>query len=182
MRCVNIFNSSNSFLVNLLEDKTDQQDMAAGTANDAALTVQQLCGALASVASMALLLGKECGLPELQALLAECAGRCTNAAAAGRSMLPPAGDAPAGAGRWPALVAAPSQDQLVAVGLALATRPGCANLSCASCAGADERSMPRGQRCAGCLALRFCSAACQKAAWPRHRAACRLLKLAHAAG
>ncbi len=84
--------------------------------------------------------------------------------------------------QWPALADPPSEQQLLAVAAALATRLGCGNLCCINCTGADERGMPKGRRCSGCRTVRFCSAACQREAWPQHRVACRLLAAAKPAG
>lgn len=68
------------------------------------------------------------------------------------------------------------------LGLALASRPACANLRCPNVeavAGGE-----RGKRCGGCLAVRWCSAACAKAGWRAatgpHKAACHLLASAAA--
>ena len=58
---------------------------------------------------------------------------------------------------------------------ALATRP-CAHVCCARIVGASEADAPRGKRCGGCRLVRYCGAACQKADWPAHKAACRELQ------
>lgn len=89
--------------------------------------------------------------------------------------------AASGGNAWPALTEPPSQQQLLGAATALTARPGCGNLRCTNCTGAGERGMPRGRRCSGCHTLRFCSAACQREAWPQHRVACRLLSISSAA-
>ena len=69
--------------------------------------------------------------------------------------------------------AAAKQAQLaVDTAEALATRP-CAHTCCTTIAGACEADMPRGKLCSGCRAVRYCGAACQKADWRAHKAACR---------
>lgn len=112
----------------------------------------------------------ECELPPFAEAVAAC-----------RSLLQSEGPA-AESSHWPILVDPPSQQQLLAVAAALAARPGCGNLRCTNCTGADERGMPKGRRCSGCRTVRFCSAACQREAWPQHRVACRLLAAAQPVG
>ena len=62
----------------------------------------------------------------------------------------------------------------VDVAQALATRP-CAHVRCTTLLGASEADEPRGKLCSGCRAVRYCGAACQKADWRAHKAACREL-------
>lgn len=60
---------------------------------------------------------------------------------------------------------------------ALASRA-CGNPRCTDLGGGSEAELRarKGKVCSGCRALRFCCAACQRAAWAGgHRAACRLL-------
>jgi hypothetical protein len=44
---------------------------------------------------------------------------------------------------------------------------------CACCGAAKASGSAKLRRCAGCLAVRYCSPACQKAHWREHRAACK---------
>ena len=75
-------------------------------------------------------------------------------------------------------MAAPEQDpaqraqQAVEAAEALATRA-CAHPASTTVVGASEAAAPRGKLCSGCRLVRYCGAACQKADWPAHRAACR---------
>ena len=62
----------------------------------------------------------------------------------------------------------------VDVAEALATRP-CAHPACTTADGPSEASMRRGRQCSGCRLARYCGAACQKADWRAHKAACREL-------
>lgn len=48
-----------------------------------------------------------------------------------------------------------------------------ADLRGLQCAGCDTRGAGTLALCAGCHAVRFCSEACQRRAWPTHKAACR---------
>lgn len=60
----------------------------------------------------------------------------------------------------------------VEVAEVLSTRR-CAHLGCTDVAGASEVAAPRGKRCASCLAVRYCSKACQLADWKAgHKAVC----------
>lgn len=83
----------------------------------------------------------------------------------------------------------PSQDQeaeeraqRLAVGQALATRAcahlggGCPQAGCCRAGGPQ-----RGRRCGGCGVVRYCSEACCRADWLRHRTECGLLREAEAA-
>ena len=58
---------------------------------------------------------------------------------------------------------------------ALATRD-CAHPRCATLGGTSEADMPKGRRCAKCQLARYCGVDCQTAAWPAHKAACRVLR------
>ena len=58
---------------------------------------------------------------------------------------------------------------------ALAKRP-CAHPCCTTMVGPREAETPRGQSCSGCLRVRYCGPACQKADWRAHKAACRELQ------
>ncbi|KXZ47908.1 hypothetical protein GPECTOR_32g521 [Gonium pectorale] len=62
---------------------------------------------------------------------------------------------------------------------ALATRRlrVCANPRCANFGRAAEADLDLKQ-CAGCRAVRYCGAECQRAHWPEHRHACAELKAA----
>ena len=51
----------------------------------------------------------------------------------------------------------------------------CANVACANVSGVSEGSLRR-HTCGGCRAVRYCSQACNKAAWAAHKRACRLLQ------
>ncbi|GAB4813048.1 hypothetical protein N2152v2_000094 [Parachlorella kessleri] len=53
-------------------------------------------------------------------------------------------------------------------------RPGSggANRCCACCGAEKSESLPLFV-CSGCRLVRFCSAACQRQAWPQHKAECR---------
>lgn len=120
-------------------------------------------------------------LSDWKALIASKLPHFEAEVAAWRSLVVQQHEAAASGGNaWPALTEPPSQQQLLGVAAALTTRPGCSNLRCTNCTGADEQGMPRGRRCSGCHTLRFCSAACQREAWPAHRVACRLLSSAAA--
>lgn len=48
----------------------------------------------------------------------------------------------------------------------------CANLRCPNVAGCSEAEQ-QGKRCARCGMVRYCSAACQRADWKRHKRACK---------
>ncbi|KAL4439788.1 hypothetical protein ABPG75_002789 [Micractinium tetrahymenae] len=50
----------------------------------------------------------------------------------------------------------------------------CANLACCQVDGPSEAALPS-KRCSGCRLVRYCSAACSAADWPRHRRRCRLI-------
>ena len=71
----------------------------------------------------------------------------------------------------------PSKQAQLAVDTAeaLATRP-CAHVCCTTIVGAREAESPRGKLCSGCRVVRYCGAACQKADWRAHKAACRELQ------
>ena len=92
--------------------------------------------------------------------------------------------------RMQAEVAAPLADALAAEGgddaealqvqvdvaQALTTRP-CAHPGCCTVVGPSEAAAPRGKRCSNCPRLvRYCGAACQKADWKAHKAACAELQ------
>ena len=49
--------------------------------------------------------------------------------------------------------------------------------TCHGCGGAPTSGCVL-KRCAGCRAVRYCAAACQKAHWPQHKAACKALAAA----
>ena len=63
----------------------------------------------------------------------------------------------------------------VEVAEALALRA-CAYLGCTKIVGPGGREVPRGKRCSSCRTVRYCGAACQKADWRGHKAACRELQ------
>ena len=71
----------------------------------------------------------------------------------------------------------PTKDVALGVQLAeaLATRP-CGHVGCTAIAGPSEAGMPRSKRCSGCRLVHYCGAACQKADWPSHKAACQVLQ------
>jgi hypothetical protein len=50
---------------------------------------------------------------------------------------------------------------------------GCCNLGCTNLEGMRESELSH-KRCSACMAARYCSAACQKAAWGSHKVACGL--------
>ena len=51
---------------------------------------------------------------------------------------------------------------------------GCCHAGCSNFEGDDELELAQAcQLCSGCLAARYCSAACQRAAWDVHRAFCK---------
>jgi hypothetical protein len=56
----------------------------------------------------------------------------------------------------------------------------CGNLRCANVAGTSEADLQI-RKCASCHTLRYCSAACQRADWRRHKGGCRLLAAAQEA-
>ena len=66
---------------------------------------------------------------------------------------------------------------------ALAARA-CAHAACttvaASVAG-EGAAEPKPKRCSGCLLVRYCGAACQKADWRAHKAACKEVQARRAA-
>ncbi|KAK9828509.1 hypothetical protein WJX72_000466 [[Myrmecia] bisecta] len=49
--------------------------------------------------------------------------------------------------------------------------PGCNSPACGNLAGASEGAL-KTRQCSGCMRARYCSAACQKAAWRLHRRVC----------
>jgi len=56
---------------------------------------------------------------------------------------------------------------------------GCCNAGCSNFEGESELVLGRAcQLCSGCLAARYCSAACQRAAWDAHRAFCKAARRA----
>jgi hypothetical protein len=60
---------------------------------------------------------------------------------------------------------------------------GCGNSRCTNLSGPSAEGLVAGRkgvRCGGCRVARYCSPACQQAAWPQHRHVCR--RLAAAAG
>lgn len=163
-------------------DETDVSGLAASDATALSAALQHHTDTRAALAShLGDMQQQGYQLSLLKLLLASELQPCVEAVAACCRALQPFGGAPAGS-PWPALADPPTEQGLLAVTAALTTRPGCSNLQCTNCAGAEEGSMPRGQRCSGCLTQRFCSAACQRQAWPQHRAACRLLAAGSAAG
>ena len=51
---------------------------------------------------------------------------------------------------------------------------GCSNAGCSNFEGNDELELAQAcQLCSGCLVARYCSVACQRAAWDVHRAFCK---------
>jgi hypothetical protein len=58
---------------------------------------------------------------------------------------------------------------------------GCCNLGCTNLEGMRERELDY-KRCGACGAARYCSAACQKAAWAGHKVACGLVAATRARG
>jgi hypothetical protein len=88
----------------------------------------------------------------------------------------------------PAAGAAPvvSPDQLQKLGLALSILPvktACNNPRCSSLADLSEQQLVVGKAraCAGCRVARYCSRACQVAAWKQHKPACKAVASARAA-
>ena len=63
----------------------------------------------------------------------------------------------------------------VEVAEALATRP-CAHAGCTRVGGPSEAALSQGKRCSACRLMRYCGAACQKADWRAHKAACAELQ------
>jgi hypothetical protein len=59
-----------------------------------------------------------------------------------------------------------------AAAAALPAGAAAARAVCAACGAAKASGGAKLRRCAGCRAVRYCSAACQKAHWREHRAAC----------
>ena len=45
--------------------------------------------------------------------------------------------------------------------------------SCGACGAAAASASDAALRCQGCLQVRYCDVACQRAAWPTHRVACK---------
>ncbi|KAL4444276.1 hypothetical protein ABPG75_012013 [Micractinium tetrahymenae] len=94
----------------------------------------------------------------------------------GRARLLPIAD-PDEVAQWlnvaaPAPLAQQQGEEAAASEAALAAARRCANMGCTNLAGASDAQL-RTQRCGRCQQLRYCSAACSAADWPRHRAICR---------
>ncbi len=189
-RCSSLLSAASECLRIQLEDAAaiGAPGGAAADGNSAMGPAMMQCStaAMALIVRGAVLRQQGYPLSQLKALLEREMPPFVEAVAACHTALQPEGAAPegstAGSGQWPTLADPPSQQQLLAVAAALAARPGCGNLRCTNCTGADERGMPKGRRCSGCRTVRFCSAACQREAWPQHRVACRLLAAAQPAG
>ncbi|KAK9809145.1 hypothetical protein WJX72_010147 [[Myrmecia] bisecta] len=52
--------------------------------------------------------------------------------------------------------------------------PGCSNPACQNLEGVTEAELHT-RKCSGCVRARYCSAACQKAAWKVHKRVCSTL-------
>ena len=100
---------------------------------------------------------------------------CGWGVAAGGAPQPQAGEGQAGERAEDWLAAPPPAEQLLLRAAEAQATRACANLACTCASGGSDASQRRGRRCAGCTLLRYCSAACQQADWPRHKATCRLL-------
>jgi hypothetical protein len=79
-----------------------------------------------------------------------------------------------------------AQKQLKAAGSVLASfaiRQACNNPACSNMGGPSEVQLVNGPstKCGRCRTARYCGAACQRAAWPQHKAVCKSLEAAAAA-